>query len=105
MANKMKITNYTSDKEILKFADHYVAIPVKITASDAAVTTEDGRKLIKAGTIYPSNNESAKGVILSTVDVTDGDQIVALVVHGFIDKNKLPAEPAETVALPLIQFI
>lgn len=105
MANKMKVTNYTSDKEILKFSDHYVAIPIKITASDAAVTTVDGRKLIKAGTIYPANDATAKGVILSTVDVTDGDQLVALIIHGFIDKTKLPAEPDSTVALPLIQFI
>lgn len=105
MANKFKITNYLSDKEILKFADHFVAIPVKITASDSAVVTEGNRKLIKAGTIYPKNDATAKGVILSTADVTDGDQLVAMVIHGFIDKTKLPAEPAETVNLPLIQFL
>lgn len=105
MANKMKITKYMSDKEILKFADHFVAIPIKITAEDAAVTNEGYRKVIKAGTIYPKNDATAKGVILSTVDVTDGDQLVAMVIHGFIDKTKLPAEPAENVNLPLIQFL
>lgn len=105
MANKMKVNNYVSDKEILKFADHFVAVPVKITSSDSAVVTEDNRKLIKAGTIYPKNDATAKGVILSTVDVTDGDQLVALVVHGFIDKTKIPAQPDSTVVLPLVQFI
>lgn len=105
MANKMKVNNYVSDKEILKFADHFVAVPVKITSSDNAVVTEDNRKLIKAGTIYPKNDATAKGVILSTVDVTDGDQLVALVVHGFIDKTKIPAQPDSTVVLPLVQFI
>lgn len=105
MANKMKVTNYTSDKEILKFKDHYVAIPVKITSSDTAVVTENSRKIIKAGTIYPANDATAKGVILSTVDVTDGDQLVAMIIHGFIDKTKIPAQPAGTVVLPLIQFL
>lgn len=105
MANKMKINNYLNDKEILKFADHFVAIPVKITASDDAVVTEGNRKLIKAGTIYPKNDATAKGVILSTVDVTDGDQLVALVIHGFIDKTKISNQPDSTVDLPLIQFI
>lgn len=105
MANKMKVTNYSSDKEILKFKDHFVSVPVKITTGDAAVTTVDGKKVIKAGTIYPKNDATAKGVILSTVDVTDGDQLVAMVIHGFIDKTKLPAQPNELVNLPLIQFL
>lgn len=105
MANKMKVTNYSSDKEILKFKDHFVSVPVKIATGDAAVTTVDGRKVIKAGTIYPKNDATAKGVILSTVDVTDGDQLVAMVIHGFIDKTKLPAQPNELVNLPLIQFL
>lgn len=105
MANKMKVTNYLSNKEILKFKDHFVSVPVKIATGDAAVTTVDGKKVIKAGTIYPKNDAAAKGVILSTVDVTDGDQLVAMVIHGFIDKTKLPAQPNELVNLPLIQFL
>lgn len=105
MANKMKTTKYSNDKEILKFKDHFVSVPVKIATGDAAVTTVDGKKVIKAGTIYPKNDATAKGVILSTVDVTDGDQLVAMVIHGFIDKTKLPAQPNELVNLPLIQFL
>ena len=118
MANKMKVTNYSSDKEILKFKDHFVSVPVKIATGDAAVTTVDGKKVIKAGTIYPKNDATAKGVILSTVDVTDivssyikeenvvkANALFNNYKDGFIDKTKLPAQPNELVNLPLIQFL
>lgn len=105
MASKMKVTNYLSDKEILKFKDHFVSVPVQLSTTETLAVTVEGRKIVKAGTIYPKNDATAKGVILSDVDVTDGDQHGSLVIHGFIDKTKIPAQPNELVNLPLIQFI
>lgn len=105
MASKMKVTNYASNKEILKFKDHFVSVPVQLNTTETLAVTVEGRKIVRAGTIYPKNDETAKGVILSDVDVTDGDQQGSLVIHGFIDKTKIPTQPASTVALPLIQFI
>ncbi|MCC0679546.1 hypothetical protein IC218_04635 [Clostridioides sp. ES-S-0005-03] len=101
----MKITNYFSDKEILKFKDHLVAVPVQITVATEGVETVENRKILKAGTIYPKNDATAEGVILWDVDVTDGDQQASLVIHGFIDKAKIPVQPDATVDLPLIKFL
>lgn len=101
---KIRVTDYSNRKEILK-NDHYVAEAVVLTQANA--TTVDGKKIVKAGTILPANNATAKGVVLYDVDVTNGDEVGSLVIHGFIDKSKLPTEPdlAAITALPMIKFI
>lgn len=105
MAIKMKEIGYASEKQILAIPDHYVAIAKKIAKDSTLAVTEEGRKIVKAGTLYPANDATAIGVILNDCDVTDGDQMVAVVIHGFIQKSKLPAQPAETVELAQVAFL
>jgi len=106
MTMKMKTVEYASAKQILAIPDHYVAIARKLAKdSTLATTTTEGRKIVKAGTLFPANDETAIGVILNDYDVTDGDQMAAIVIHGFIQKSKLPTEPAATVDIPLIKFV
>ena len=102
--SKIRVTNYSNTKEILKY-DHYVAKTVLLKQANAE--TVDGKKIVKAGTILPANGATAKGVVLYDVDVTNGDEVGSLVIHGFIDKSKLPAQPAAEAetALAMIQFI
>lgn len=74
---------------------------------DAGVPANaDGRKIVKAGTIYPANDETAEGIIYTDVDVTDGPQPGALIVEAYILKDRLPVEPtAEAIeALKEIKF-
>lgn len=101
---KIRVTEYSSRKEILKY-DHYVSEAVVLTQANS--TTVDGKKIVKAGTILPANNATAKGVVLYDVDVTNGDEVGSLVIHGFIDKSKIPTQPDATAvtALPMIKFI
>lgn len=101
---KIRVTNYSNTKEILKY-DHYVAEAVVLTQANATIA--DGKKIVKAGTILPANDATAKGIVLYDVDVTNGDEVGSLVIHGFIDKSKLPTEPdaAAITALPMIKFI
>lgn len=105
--------------EILKFPDHYVALAV--TVSDVGVTANaEGKKLVAAGTIIgggflgsetihavKTNATGAEGVLLNTVDVTYGPAPGAAVIHGFIDKDKLPEVPAAAAVteLNMIKFI
>lgn len=112
MAIKMKETTYNAPtKQILAIPDHYVAIAQKhekaTTEKAGLATLVDGRYIVKAGTIYPSNNAQAKGVVLNDYDVTDGDAMMAIVIHGFIKKEGLPAVPdAQAInALKQITFI
>ena len=104
MARLVKTTKYSNRKEILKVADHFVALKKTFKMNDEAATEVDGRKIIKAGTVYPKNDATAIGMLLYDVDVTEGDADGALLVHGIVDKNKIPAPIAELAApkIPLI---
>lgn len=88
----------TPNKEILH-NDHYVAIPY-----DCSALTANAEGIIPAGTIVPKNDATAIGVLLS--DVVKGDNPNGtVVIHGFVKKSKLPAQPASTVAIPMIKFM
>ena len=108
---KMKQTEYGAPaKQILAIPDHYVALGFKHAKADAVTpglaTLVDGRYVVKAGTIYPANDATAIGLILNDYDVTDGDAMMAVVVHGFIKVAALPAVPAAAAVavLPQITF-
>lgn len=97
---KFSTTEVTATKEILA-NDHYVAIPV-----DLSKQTPDEGGIIKAGTIIPSNDDKAIGVLLYDVDKNENPN-GAVVIHGFINKDKLPTAPdaAAETALKGITFL
>lgn len=97
----MKFTRKTITSGVNILAnDHYVAIPYDCTALTALAT--DG--VIPAGTIIPANDATAKGVLLNDVNLNENPN-GAIVIHGFIKTDKLPAAPADTVAIPQVQFM
>lgn len=105
---KVKETVYGAPaKQVLATPDHYVAIAKNLEKNSSLAVEEEGRKIVKAGTIYPSNDANAFGVVLNDYDVTDGEQAGAIVVHGFIQKSKLPAQPSSEAisALKQITFL
>ncbi|GIP55951.1 hypothetical protein [Paenibacillus vini] len=67
---------------------------------------EDGRKIVKAGTILPANDGTAKGILLNDVDVTYGPQPGSLVEEAYILEDRLPAVPTAEAktALKEIKF-
>ena len=87
---KVKTTDAKTLGNILKFTGHYVNVAQFFEKDSALAVVEDGRKIIKAGTVFPSNDENAKGLVFQDVDVTDGDQNAALLIHGFVNSAKLP---------------
>lgn len=82
------ITNsYGQDKGILKFFPYEgaaVLVPESMASADA-----NGRKIVKAGTPFPSNDGDCKGYLLHSVDVTNGDAPATIVYQGSIDNAKL----------------
>lgn len=79
--------SYAPDKDTcLKYFDHK-SFTVVIDESTAGVKEENGRKLLKAGTPFPSNDASCKGYLLHTYDVTQGSQSAAVIYEGSIDNN------------------
>lgn len=106
MAMKMKQTTYNAPaKQILAIPDHYVAMGYRHAKATAGVpglaVLEEGRYVVKAGTLYPANDATAIGVILNDYDVTDGDAMMAVVIHGFIKVAALPAIPAAAAVTAL----
>ena len=95
-------TRSTTTGKMILANDHYVAVPYDCTGLDS-LAAED---VIPAGTVIPSNDASAKGVLLSDVHLKENPN-GTIVVHGFIRADKLPAAPAETAktALKLVQFV
>ena len=118
---KFTETSYSNRINILAFTDHYVAVPVMVDSTDAAIVVNaDGKKILPAGTIIgggflssltakatTQNDVDAEGVLLYDVDVTYGDAPGAAVIHGFVSKAKLPTAPdaAAITALRGITFL
>lgn len=75
--------------------------------SDVGVTPDaKGRKIVKAGTILPANDATAKGILYYDVDVTHGPQPGSLIVEAYILEDRLPVAPdaAAVTALKEIKF-
>jgi hypothetical protein len=102
MAVQFTQQGYASPTGILAFPDHYVAMGYTFLQHDAAHADVNTREVIKAGTIYPTNDADAIGIVLSDIDVTDGDMTGALLIHGFVKLDALPAAPSEGVAAAFV---
>ncbi|MBR1750436.1 MAG: hypothetical protein IJ740_06055 [Ruminococcus sp.] len=103
----MKKTVISGTPEILKYND-YKAFAYLVKAEGVEADSE-GRKIVKAGTPLPGNDDTAKGILLSDVDVTDGDAPGALVYEGSLDSTKITANgitiaAAVKTALPRVTF-
>lgn len=107
MTMKYKTIAYDSAKHILAMPDHYVSIARKATNAGNMVVQEGDRFIIKAGTIYPSNDDKAIGVVLQDYDVTESDVSMAIVLHGFIRADRLPTPPSAAALknLRMIYFL
>lgn len=105
----MKFTqkNYGQALEILKFND-YKGAPCMV--SDVGVAADaNGLKIVKAGTPWPANDATCKGLILHDTDVTNGEAPGTYIFEGSVDVKKLTANgitvaAAAKTALPRVTF-
>lgn len=107
MANMPFITKtYGTPTGILMYPDEYQAHAQTFLTTDKTAVDVEGRKIIKAGTIWPANDATAVGVVFYDVDITDGAATGALLFEGAIKASKLPEAPAADAkaALPRITF-
>ena len=97
----MKFTEKTvvSDTNILA-NDHFVAIPYDCTKLDSLAENN----VIEAGKIIPANDATAKGVLLSDVNLNENPN-GAVVIHGFVNQDKLPEKPNAEAVTALSQVI
>ena len=74
------------------------------TIPQAMGTDVNGRKIVRMGTVFPANDVTAKGLVLTDIDVTDGDAVGSVMIEGVVYKERLPVAIAGTAILPNIQF-
>lgn len=55
------------------------------------VTRDNGRIVVPAGAVIPSNDGNAKGILFEDIDVTEGAKPGSVVVDGTVYEDKLPA--------------
>ena len=97
------------EKEILAFPDHYVTLPGKIAIADLkqaakADTDFDGAKTLKKGVVVKMDADGnvqvataadGNGIVFNTIKLDDYDEDtdpivnVAVLVHGFVRKDRL----------------
>lgn len=66
-----------------------------------ATTTPEGAKYVKMGTIFPSDDSNAIGIVYEDVDVTNGNMPGSVVLKGAIYEDRLPgiSENAKTALI------
>lgn len=119
-----KVNYEISQPNILKYYGNGTWNAIAVMVDDTNVTANaDGLKIVPAGTIVggtanpvlTNRNEpvsvkddsTAEGVLLYSVDVTNGPVTTAMVVEGYVDLTKLPTAPTAAVidALSKITFM
>ena len=70
--------------------------------TQSMATTVDNKKLIYAGTTFPSNDANATGIVFETVDMTDDEKRpVSVIKAGRIYGNRLKTPLSEAAKTAL----
>ncbi|MEK4425875.1 hypothetical protein [Solibacillus sp. FSL K6-1523] len=73
--------------------------------SDTGVATDaNGKKIVRAGTVLPANDDTAKGILYNDVDVTHGPQPGALIVEAYILEERLHTAPTADAKTALTEI-
>lgn len=105
MLNRTGITKVTgaAPTQILFNVDNQMSVSIKVSKNVTGTVTENGRKILKAGTPLngdltargtafvnaADNSKPAVGVLLHDVDVTDADANGSLLIWGFVNLSRL----------------
>lgn len=88
---KIEKINLTQELNFLK-SEHYVSF----TATGTQALANDDN-IVVAGTIFPSNNANATGIVLHDVDVSGGNQPIVVMVEGHVYADRLPVTASTEV--------
>lgn len=60
-------------------------------SATGATTAANGGKYVKMGTVWPSNDANAEGIVYEDVDVSTGDMPGSVVLAGRVYLDRLPS--------------
>lgn len=113
MLNQSGITKTTgaAPVQILFNVQNQLSVGIKLAKNFAGAVTENGRKIVKAGT--PLNGDlttrgtafvaakdtsnPAVGILLHDVDVTDADANATLLIWGFVNLSRVDSTTAALI--------
>lgn len=72
-----------------------------VSSTSGAVVTENGRTIIKSGTVI-TDTALGKGLLWNDADVTDGAVVKSIMIGGYYINSKLPASAGELNVAGLI---
>lgn len=70
-------------------------------SATGATDGANGGKYVKMGTIYPSNDANAEGIVYEDVDVSTGNMPGSVVLSGTVYLDRLPTAPASAAKTAL----
>lgn len=74
-------------------------------AQTSATIAENGTKFVPMGTIYPSNDSNATGIVYEDVDVTTGDMPGSVVLRGTVYEDRLAVTGASYDSVTLKNLV
>ncbi len=99
------VTNYKGTNRP-NFLESEVGLVTKTYEIPENMGVADGtRKIVAAGTPFPSNDASAVGILFTDADVTDGPVAGSVMVAGRVLKERLTVADAAVNALADIKFV
>lgn len=97
----MKVEQTTVLRESVNFLKSEKGTAVSVTVPQSKASEMGGRKIVKAGTILPSNDAGAKGILLTDIDVTAGDAPGSMMISGAVLTARLPEAPQDAAKTAL----
>ncbi len=99
------VTNYKGTNRP-NFLESEVGLVTKTYEIPENMGVADGtRKIVAAGTPFPSNDASTVGILFTDADVTDGPAAGSVMVAGRVLKERLTVADAAVNALADIKFV
>ena len=95
----------TARTQILFNVQNQMSVSIKLAKNFSGAVTENGRKIVKAGTpltgdlsnrsvaFTAAGDSNAVGVLLHDVDVTEHDGNGSLLIWGFVNLDRVEATP------------
>ena len=97
MGMQYEQTEYVGDVQILN-RKPFEAIPMTLDFSSVGTKLANGKKVVKAGTPFPSNDNKCVGYLLHDVDTTQGDAAGTYVFAGSLDESVIKANGINVTA-------
>lgn len=100
----MYVKNYGKAEDINFLASATVTSFTEQISDVGVAADANGRKIVKAGTVWPANDATAKGLVYADVDVTEGPQPGAVLYEAWVIEERLP-ELVDALAKPELSGI